>query len=179
MPSLSCKQQCGKRYRVAGRLLHTLPSPLMVNRTLVAFAVRVVIALATCTFFQPDEYFQSLEVAHHAVFGYGHLTWEWLAPRPIRSVLYPALTIPVYWLLKTLELDQSAALVRIRARVAATAMAKHMLPPAGVGAEAAARLRGRHGRYRADPAREDPRRGAIRRHRGAYRAPLAFRARRR
>ena len=46
----------------------------MVNRPLVALAVRVAIALATRTFFQPDEYFQSLEVAHHAVFGYGHLT---------------------------------------------------------------------------------------------------------
>ena len=84
----------------------------MVNRPLVALAVRVAIALAPRTFFQPDEYFQSLEVAHHAVFGYGHLTWEWLAPRPIRSVLYPALNIPAYWLLKTLELDQTAALVR-------------------------------------------------------------------
>ena len=83
----------------------------MVNRPLVALAVRVAIALATRTFFQPDEYFQSLEVAHHAVFGYGHLTWEWLAPRPIRSVVYPAVNIPVYWLLKALELDQTAALV--------------------------------------------------------------------
>ena len=40
-----------------------------------AVLIRVFIALATQTFFQPDEYFQSLEVAHHAVFGYGHLTW--------------------------------------------------------------------------------------------------------
>ena len=77
---------------------------------LLAVAVRVGIALATRTFFQPDEYFQSLEVAHHAVFGYGQLTWEWLSPRPIRSIIYPALNIPVYWLVRVLNLDHTVAL---------------------------------------------------------------------
>ena len=85
----------------------------MGNRPLLAVSVRVFIALATSTFFQPDEYFQSLEVAHHAVFGYGQLTWEWLAPKPIRSIAYPALNIPVYWLLKVLRLDDTAALVGV------------------------------------------------------------------
>ena len=74
-------------------------------------AVRVLIALATQTFFQPDEYFQSLEVAHHFVFGYGHLTWEWLSPTPIRSIIYPALNIPVYWALKCFGLDDTMLLV--------------------------------------------------------------------
>src|SRR5882762_4658639 len=60
-----------------------------------ALVVRVSVALCTRTFFQPDEYFQSLEVAHRVVFGYGALTWEWLSPRPIRSILYPALNIPL------------------------------------------------------------------------------------
>ncbi|KAI0707643.1 Alg9-like mannosyltransferase family-domain-containing protein [Earliella scabrosa] len=83
----------------------------MVNRPVLAISVRVAIALATSTFFQPDEYFQSLEVAHHAVFGYGQLTWEWLAPKPIRSIVYPALNIPVYWLLKVLRFDDTAALI--------------------------------------------------------------------
>ncbi|TFK92281.1 glycosyltransferase family 22 protein [Polyporus arcularius HHB13444] len=83
----------------------------MVNRPLLAIAIRVVIAIATRTFFQPDEYFQSLEVAHHAVFGYGQLTWEWLSPKPIRSIVYPALNIPVYWLLKVLSLEDTAALI--------------------------------------------------------------------
>ncbi|KAJ3002335.1 hypothetical protein NUW54_g5903 [Trametes sanguinea] len=78
---------------------------------LVALAIRIGIALATCTFFQPDEYYQSLEVAHHLVFGYGQLTWEWLAPNPIRSIIYPALNVPIYWLLKVFHLDETAALV--------------------------------------------------------------------
>ncbi|KIY43506.1 glycosyltransferase family 22 protein [Fistulina hepatica ATCC 64428] len=68
--------------------------------------IRIAIALATRTFFQPDEYFQSLEPAHHAVFGYGHLTWEWLIPSPIRSIVYPALNIPVFWLIKYFGLEQ-------------------------------------------------------------------------
>ncbi|OSD08566.1 glycosyltransferase family 22 protein [Trametes coccinea BRFM310] len=83
--------------------MHQLP--------LVALAIRIGIALATCTFFQPDEYYQSLEVAHHLVFAYGQLTWEWLAPNPIRSIIYPALNVPVYWLLKVFHLDGTVALI--------------------------------------------------------------------
>ncbi|EIW60158.1 glycosyltransferase family 22 protein [Trametes versicolor FP-101664 SS1] len=83
----------------------------MRNLPPVALAVRIGIALATCTFFQPDEYYQSLEVAHHLVFGYGQLTWEWLTPKPIRSIVYPALNVHIYWLLKVLSLDDTAALI--------------------------------------------------------------------
>ncbi|KAJ3762690.1 glycosyltransferase family 22 protein [Lentinula raphanica] len=71
----------------------------------VAFVIRISIALFTRTVFQPDEYFQSLEPAHHIVFGYGHLTWEWLSPQPIRSIVYPAFNVPVYWILKQTSLD--------------------------------------------------------------------------
>ena len=88
-----------------------LDTPRMQRTTVIALLVRVSIALLTKTFFQPDEYFQSLEVAHYIVFGYGHLTWEWLAPRPIRSILYPALNVPVYWLLKVAHLDHTILLV--------------------------------------------------------------------
>ncbi|OAX42002.1 glycosyltransferase family 22 protein [Rhizopogon vinicolor AM-OR11-026] len=72
---------------------------------LLALVLRVAIALSTQGFFQPDEYFQALEPAHHYVFGYGHLTWEWVSPAPLRSMLYPALNIPPFLLLKTLGLD--------------------------------------------------------------------------
>ncbi|KAH8106820.1 glycosyltransferase family 22 protein [Cristinia sonorae] len=77
----------------------------------IAILVRVGIALLTRSYFQPDEYFQSLEVAHHFVFGYGHLTWEWLSPVPIRSFLYPALNVPIYWLLRTLKLDDTQLII--------------------------------------------------------------------
>ncbi|KAL1467204.1 hypothetical protein MTO96_042333, partial [Rhipicephalus appendiculatus] len=39
------------------------------------------------TAFVPDEYWQSLEVAHKFVFGYGYQTWEW--KYAIRSSVYP------------------------------------------------------------------------------------------
>ncbi|KAF9265631.1 glycosyltransferase family 22 protein [Marasmius fiardii PR-910] len=72
----------------------------MPSTTITALAIRILIAICTRTVFQPDEYFQSLEPAHHLVFGYGHLTWEWLSPSPVRSIVYPALNVPIYWLLK-------------------------------------------------------------------------------
>ncbi|KAI0061234.1 glycosyltransferase family 22 protein [Artomyces pyxidatus] len=83
----------------------------MSSATSLAVAARVLLALFTCTFFQPDEYFQALEPAHHLVFGYGQLTWEWRASRPIRSILYPALNVPIYWALKALRLDDTQLLI--------------------------------------------------------------------
>jgi len=73
-------------------------------------ALRVAIALCTRTFFQPDEFFQSLEPAHHFVFGYGVLTWEWTISRPIRSFFYPALNVPAYWLLRFTNLSETGRL---------------------------------------------------------------------
>jgi hypothetical protein len=77
----------------------------------IAITVRVLQAVLTRTFLQPDEYFQSLEVAHRAVFSYGHLTWEWQVEKPIRSIIFPSLWIPVYWVLKVTGLHQTSALV--------------------------------------------------------------------
>lgn len=76
------------------------PNTNATSITRLALIIRVLVALFTRTFFQPDEYFQSLEPAYHLVFGHGYLTWEWLAPRPIRSIIYPSLNVPIYWLLK-------------------------------------------------------------------------------
>ncbi|KAF7304984.1 Mannosyltransferase [Mycena kentingensis (nom. inval.)] len=72
--------------------------------------VRVLVAFFTATVFQPDEYFQALEPAYRVVFGYGHLTWEWTSANPIRSILYPAVNIPIYWLLKETGLHDSGVL---------------------------------------------------------------------
>lgn len=77
----------------------------------ISLLVRITIALSTRTFFQPDEYFQALEPAHHLVFGYGDLTWEWLNPVPIRSILFPGIDAVVYAALKALNLDGRDALL--------------------------------------------------------------------
>jgi phosphatidylinositol glycan class B len=83
----------------------------MYTRTPFLLIFRLVLALVTTTFFQPDEFFQSLEVAHHAVFGYGYLTWEWTTEHPVRSPLYLSLYAGVYWILKALHLDGTGLLV--------------------------------------------------------------------
>ncbi|XP_006457913.1 hypothetical protein AGABI2DRAFT_64785 [Agaricus bisporus var. bisporus H97] len=70
------------------------------NTVVSSLLIRICVALFTRTVFQPDEYFQSLEPAFYLVFGYGHLTWEWISETPIRSIIYPALNVPVYWFLK-------------------------------------------------------------------------------
>jgi len=46
------------------------------------------------TAFAPDEHFQGPEVAHRVVFGYGHLTWEWMAG--LRSYAHPMLYVVFY-----------------------------------------------------------------------------------
>lgn len=50
----------------------------------------------TRTFFQPDEYWQSLEPAHNLVYGYGYLTWEWR--EGLRSAAHPLIFAAFYWL---------------------------------------------------------------------------------
>ena len=76
------------------------------------FTYRIALALLTRSFFQPDEFFQSLEVAHNLVFGYGKLTWEWQPDVAIRSIAYPALYVPIYWILRVTSLDATGLLVR-------------------------------------------------------------------
>lgn len=78
---------------------------------LALFSFRLLNALLVRTHFQPDEFYQSQEVAHHLVFGYGFKTWEWRESR-IRSPLHPLLLVPIYWLLKVTGLDATSALVR-------------------------------------------------------------------
>ena len=72
---------------------------------------RLINALLCQTFFQPDEFYQSLEIAHKLVFGYGWTTWEWLPENAIRSPLVPLLYVPAYWLVKVCGLEHTAALV--------------------------------------------------------------------
>ncbi|USP76583.1 glycosyltransferase family 22 protein [Curvularia clavata] len=60
-------------------------------------AFRLANALTLRTFFQPDEFFQSLEPAWHLAFGPASnawITWEWTTQ--LRSSLHPALFAAVY-----------------------------------------------------------------------------------
>lgn len=71
--------------------------------------VRILSVFLVNTWYVPDEYWQSLEVAHKHVFGYGALTWEW--QKGIRNSLYPGLIAALYAVLKFTNLDYVEALV--------------------------------------------------------------------
>lgn len=60
---------------------------------------RIFNASITKTFFQPDEYWQSLEPAHEIAFGYGYLTWEWR--EGLRSAAHPMFFAFFYWIATT------------------------------------------------------------------------------
>lgn len=70
---------------------------------------RLVNAFFTRTYDNPDEYWQAQEVAHHMVFGYGYITWEWQSC--IRSYAHPMLFATLYKVVAWLHLDQTMALI--------------------------------------------------------------------
>eukprot|EP01137_Pigoraptor_chileana_P028814 Opistho-2@13174 len=72
-------------------------------------ALRLLNAIAVRTWFVPDEYWQSLEVAHKIVFGYGYETWEWNLG--VRSYIHPLMFAVLYKALQLLNLDTAAALI--------------------------------------------------------------------
>ncbi|KAF2736350.1 hypothetical protein EJ04DRAFT_511164 [Polyplosphaeria fusca] len=76
----------------------SLPRPSSASRVLaLLLALRIVNALSLTTFFQPDEFFQSLEPAWQLAFGRASnawITWEWAAQ--LRSSLHPHLFAGVY-----------------------------------------------------------------------------------
>lgn len=82
-----------------------IDSPKNVYALCLAFRMvnAVLVHSALATYFNPDEHWQALEVAHRITFGFGHLTWEW--KKGIRSFLHPLLFSLLYKLLALLGLD--------------------------------------------------------------------------
>ncbi|XP_013071492.2 GPI mannosyltransferase 3-like [Biomphalaria glabrata] len=78
---------------------------------LTLLAVRFANALLLQTQYVPDEYWQSLEVAHKMVFGYGYLTWEWR--EGLRGYSYPLLFAFFFKVLSIFGLDSRMMLVKI------------------------------------------------------------------
>ncbi|XBH54828.1 mannosyltransferase APTG1-like [Aegilops tauschii subsp. strangulata] len=68
-----------------------------------ALAFRVANALLVCTYFNPNEHWQCLEVGHRVAFGYDHLTWEW--KRGLRGYLHLLIFAALYKFLAFLHLD--------------------------------------------------------------------------
>ncbi|KAK3089704.1 hypothetical protein FSP39_005759 [Pinctada imbricata] len=74
-------------------------------------ALRVSNALLIQTAYVPDEYWQSVEVAHQMVFGYGYLTWEWRTA--IRGYIYPSIFALLYKVLAIFSLDHRLLLIKL------------------------------------------------------------------
>jgi len=77
---------------------------------------RILNGLLVTTFFDPDEYWQSLEIAHKSVFGYGGVTWEWSPNTALRSFLHPGLFALLYKVLQLTSLDYPIVVVRLYIR---------------------------------------------------------------
>ncbi|KAI9772391.1 MAG: glycosylphosphatidylinositol anchor biosynthesis [Geoglossum umbratile] len=79
------------------RIGHTVGALSSQNILLFIVALRIVNSLSIQTFFQPDEYFQSLEPAWQMAFGKesgAWITWEWT--HQLRSSIHPAIFAGVY-----------------------------------------------------------------------------------
>lgn len=106
-----------RKFRAAPLKIKRRPTPpdnaqtiLLNRRIFVALVcIRVFNALTVQTFFQPDEYYQSLEPAWKVVYGYGETTWEWR--EGIRGFLYPSLFASVWWVFKTIGVKDATSLV--------------------------------------------------------------------
>ncbi|XP_077041457.1 GPI alpha-1,2-mannosyltransferase 3 isoform X2 [Agelaius phoeniceus] len=72
-------------------------------------ALRTLNCFLVQTSFVPDEYWQSLEVAHRMVFNYGYLTWEWTSN--LRGYSYPLIFASMYKALQVLAKDNVQLLI--------------------------------------------------------------------
>ncbi|KAH7349975.1 Alg9-like mannosyltransferase [Plectosphaerella cucumerina] len=97
------ESKAGTRTAITTTTTMPMPTPMMSKEATPTTVFRLLLALRAfnaywlCTFFQPDEYFQSLEPAWRMAFG-DHagawVTWEWT--HQLRSSLHPALFAAAY-----------------------------------------------------------------------------------
>ncbi|KAH8583713.1 dolichyl-phosphate-mannose-glycolipid alpha-mannosyltransferase [Cryptosporidium sp. chipmunk genotype I] len=70
---------------------------------IIVIAFRVLNSLIICTTYNPDEYWQSLEIAHKIVNKFGYLTWEWEPCVSLRSIIHPLIFTLCYIIINFLK----------------------------------------------------------------------------
>ena len=71
-------------------------------------------ALVLATYFNPDEYWQSLEMAHTMAFGCGaEPTWEWQPNAQLRGYLHPFIFAVLFKLLQVTRLDSRLLVIAV------------------------------------------------------------------
>lgn len=76
---------------------------------LALFIFRFLNAALVRTYFDPDEYWQSIEIAHRHVFGFGAVTWDWISGLRNWAAILPF--IAAFRIVKCLGLGQSDRVV--------------------------------------------------------------------
>lgn len=160
---------------------------------LLALSFRLLNAVCSRAYFQPDEYWQNLEVAHRWIYGYGYQTWEWRSTPGdgekwgssaaediahllrtgghggIRSPLSVVVTAAVYALLKALAWDSGNLLVRPPKSSYRSCLIHPVYlgfaPPAGPCTATRSGMHRRVRRPRRPPARDSPPRTFLRQRR--------------
>ncbi|XP_012904734.2 GPI mannosyltransferase 3 isoform X3 [Mustela putorius furo] len=93
----------------------TLPHGDLLGENIYLVLFTIALRICNCflvqTSFVPDEYWQSLEVAHRMVFNYGYLTWEWT--ERLRGYTYPLIFASIYKVLHLLRKDNVQLLIWI------------------------------------------------------------------
>ena len=87
------------------------PVPVKIRRDLFykLLVFRLINAMVIATYFDPDETYQSLEIAHLKIFGVGYSTWEW--KMGIRSSLNIWIFAILYKLIQLFGLDDTYLLL--------------------------------------------------------------------
>ncbi|VDN84789.1 unnamed protein product [Brugia pahangi] len=85
-----------------------MPAKSILLYALIAF--RIINVFLVRTYFVPDELFQSVEIAHWAVYGTGYLSWEWMAS--LRSVLHPFMISLLYFLGHKFVIDSNLFIIQ-------------------------------------------------------------------
>ncbi|SCU89636.1 LAME_0E04698g1_1 [Lachancea meyersii CBS 8951] len=92
---------------------------------------RIINSIFVNSYFQPDEFWQSLEPAHVKAFGYGELTWEWKIG--LRSYVFPVLFEIVYRAVSLLAASLGG-LVAVNVRIF-TSLVRSVIPGWKTGLE--------------------------------------------
>lgn len=106
--SVRLRKRSSILYSTDDRKLQTLKI-FGINITVFIVLVRLLNCVLVQTSFVPDEFWQSLEISHRMVFGYGYETWEW--KEGIRGYSYPLLFALMYKLLQLISYDTVYLLV--------------------------------------------------------------------
>lgn len=94
--------------------VNKIPKTLFYSIIFYGVALNIIYALLPPNFFHPDEIYQSLEVAHEMVYGYGIISWEWqvgtfkignIGYGPIRSIITPLIIASFFVLGNILNLN--------------------------------------------------------------------------